>query len=116
MNRKVNIAGQKLSQNSTSRIMREKQAHDRQLEMRKADLVRQEISHKKLEHLKMRGEVDRVRREIAKLKSDHGAPMSQEAIRRAESELRALESQEKMIDQDIRSKSASIENHGNLHF
>lgn len=116
MSRKVNIAGQATYNSAASRMQREKQAHDKQLQMRELDKTKQEISHRRLEHQKVQNEIQRVRRDLIRLKTGQRDNHTLDLIRTTESQIHLLEGEARTIDQDIRTKTLDVQRHGGLSF
>ncbi len=116
LNKKVNISGQATYNNAASRMREEKEAHEKQLQMREMDKIKQEISHRKLEHQKILGEAQRIKRDLLRLKTGRRDSHTIDLIRNTESQLRILESEAHSIDQDVRIKTLEIQRHGGLSF
>ena len=116
LNRQVNRAGQSTYNTAAARMMADKKARDKQLEMRELDRTKHEISHRKLEHMKVQTQIQKLRRELIHLKNGGRNTQSLDLIRRLESELRTLESESRTIDSDIRMKTLEVQRHGGLSF
>lgn len=116
LNKKVNIAGQSTYSNAASRMQQEKEAHEKQLQMREMDRMKQEISHRRIEHQRIVSEIGRVKRDLIRLKTGRRDNHSVDLIRNTESQLRVLESEAHSIDQDIRIKTLEVSRHGGLSF
>jgi predicted nucleic acid-binding Zn-ribbon protein len=116
MFKKVNSSASSTFNNARSRMMDEKNAHDKQLQMREMDKVKQEISHRRLEHQKVENEIRRVRQDLLRLKTGHRDTNTLNLIRSTESQLRTLESESRTIDSDIRMKTLEVQRHGGLSF
>lgn len=116
MYKSVNTSGNNTFNDARGRMMQEKQAHDKQMEARESDRIKQEISHRRLEHLKVQNEIQRVKRDLLHLKTGRRDTSSLTLIRSMESQLRTLESENRIIDSDIRMKTLEVQRHGGLSF
>jgi hypothetical protein len=116
LNKKVNIAGQSTYNNASSRMRTEKEAHEKQLQMREMDRVKQEISHRRIEHQRIVGELARVKRELIRLKTGRRDGHTIDLIRNTESQIRTLENEAHSIEQDIRIKTLDVGRHGGVSF
>ncbi len=116
MFKKVNSSSSNTFNNARSRIMDEKNAHDKQMQMHDMDKIKQEISHRRLEHQKIENELRRVRQDLIRLKTGHRDTNTLNLIRNTESQVRTLESESRMIDSDIRMKTLEVQRHGGMSF
>lgn len=116
MYKKVTSAGANTFNNARGRMMQEKESHDKMMELREIDRMKQDISHKKLEKQRVESNIQRVRRELLHLKTGHQDSRTMSLVRSMEAELRTLESEGRTIDSDIRSKSFDVQRHGGMSF
>lgn len=116
MFKKVNSASQNTYNDARGRIMKENESHEKQLQMREMDKIKQEISHRRLEHQKVENEMRRVRQDLLRLKTGRRDTNTLNLIRSTESQLRTLESESRTIDSDIRMKTLDVQRHGGLSF
>lgn len=116
LNKKVNIAGQTTYNNASSRMKIEKEAHEKQLQMRELDRTKHEISHRKLEHQRVLGDIQRIKRDLIRLKSGSRDGHTLDLIRNTESQIKILEGEAHTIDQDVRMKTLEVQRHGGMSF
>lgn len=116
MFKKVSAGGASAFNDPRGRIMEEKKAHDKIMEGRETDRMKQEISHKRLEKQRVESNIQRVRRELLHLRTGHQDSRTLSLIRSMEAELRTLESESRTIDSDIRSKTFEVQRHGGMSF
>ncbi len=116
LNKNVNIAGQQTYNNAAGRLLREKEAREKQMKARENDLLKHEISHRRLEQQRVLGQVQNLKRELIKLKSGRRDQRVLDMIRRTESELRTLEGESRIIQSDIRMKTLEVQRHGGMSF
>lgn len=116
MYKKVSAQGAGAYNNARGRLMQEKEAHDKQLEIREMDRIKQEISHRRLEKQKIENELRKVRQDLIRLKTGRRDTGTLNLIRNTESQIRTLESESRMIDSDVRIKTLEVQRHGGLSF
>lgn len=112
----LNNSGKSAFTDARNRMMQEKEARDRELHMRMLDREKHEVSHRKLEHQRITGEIEKLRRTLISLKRNVKDTKSIDMVRNTESQLRSLESEARIIDQDIRMKTLEIQRHGGRSF
>lgn len=112
----LNNSGRNTFNDARARMMQEKEARDRELHTRMLDREKHEVSHRKLEHQRVTSEIEKLRRTLVSLKRGVKDTKSLDMVRNTESQLRSLEGEAKMIDQDIRMKTLEIQRHGGKSF
>ncbi|MES2223640.1 MAG: hypothetical protein V4469_01770 [Patescibacteria group bacterium] len=112
MYKKVTSAGASAFNNARGRMMQEKKAYDNTLQTREVDRTKQEISRRKLDHLKVQNEIQQVKRDLLHLQAGKKDSSTLSLIRNTEAQLRTLESESRTIDSDIRMKNMDVQRHG----
>ena len=109
LNKNVNKGAGSLYANQKGRIMREADEHNKMIEMREIDRIKQGVARKEADINKMGNEIAKLRREIiastSKMKMD---PADKRLIQDKERKIAMLEMEQRQISDGIKKNQAEI--------